>query len=218
MPGPVRREQWARRLAVTIVLVAPLLASCGDSTSEPGLRKSGACASCHMPDFVAVRQPPHVGAKPITCGVCHTQDGWHRTVLRHEWPLTGAHLKTDCMKCHLRDPTEAEAPKACVGCHRALFDKPPFTAHLTFSIQCDECHTAVDWKHTKPQPKKAPPLGAPSRATPTATAAPTTAPKPKPKPTYTPKPAPTPTYTPQPVPTKTSSPKPDVTSGASPRR
>jgi hypothetical protein len=233
----------ARLLLPGLTLVALLASGCSDGPDAQADRSPSTCATCHMPDYEAVRHPKHVGAKPITCAVCHTQDDWHPTVLRHDWPLTGAHAKVDCARCHRVDPSEMQVSKECVACHRALYDKPPFAAHLRFSTECDQCHTTIDWKHTKEAHERAAPVSSAPVPAPTPnltpnpppistyapkpTPAPTYAPKPAPTPTYTPKPAPTPTYTPpaptptyapKPAPTPTYTPMPDVTSGASKRR
>jgi hypothetical protein len=174
--------------------------------------KGGDCSSCHMPEYEGVRDPVHVGAKPTTCAVCHTQQSWRPVAIHHEWwPLTGAHLgipSPQCSWCHKGTPVVFKGtPKACVGCHREDYDASTFPEHQTFPTTCGDCHTtAAGWKPAKHPPPKpvvpvvtAAPLGAtgpkgttpqkgatPSKATPSK--APATPPA---RPTATPPPAPT---------------------------
>ena len=110
------------------------------------------CVTCHMPEYRATKHPPHAGVKPTTCGVCHTQDGWSPSVLVHEWPLTGAHVKLDCFACHKGTPTVFRGtPGKCVGCHRDDFDRSDFPGHADFPTTCADCHTTTKWKPaTKP--------------------------------------------------------------------
>ncbi len=111
------------------------------------------CASCHMADYLQVRTPPHEGVKPTACAVCHTQTGWHPSVLDHPWPLTGKHEKTDCFLCHKdKPPVFKGTKKACYACHAAEYDKPPFADHMLFQKACEECHTTTDWKTLVPHP------------------------------------------------------------------
>lgn len=171
--------------------------------------KGGDCSSCHMPEYEGVREPVHVGAKPTTCAVCHTQEAWRPVAIHHEWwPLTGAHLgipSPQCSWCHKGTPVVFKGtPKACVGCHREDYDASTFPEHQTFPTTCGECHTtAAGWKPAKHPPPKpvapvvtAPPLGttAPKGTTPPRTTPPSKAPATppaRPAPLSTTPPAPT---------------------------
>ena len=142
---------------------------------EGGVDRAEECVTCHMPEYRATKHPPHAGAKPTACGVCHTQDAWSPSVLVHEWPLTGAHVKTDCFACHGGTPTVfAGTPRACVGCHRADFDRSDFPGHADFPTTCADCHTTTKWKPAT-KPTQHPTPTSTSTATPTsaATATPT---------------------------------------------
>jgi len=167
------------------------------------------CVGCHMADYLDVRHPPHKGAKPTTCAICHTQQKWHPSVIDHPWPLTGKHDKLDCFKCHTGEPPKFKGTsKKCYACHAAEYDKPPFPDHNLLQKTCEDCHTTTDWKNLVPHPiwppeeDAGPPdaghdaghdAGTAAKPTATATA------KPKPKPTGTP----------------TVVPPPDVTTGGS---
>jgi Cytochrome c7 and related cytochrome c len=231
----------ARKLLVLLGLVAlgPFGAACaltqgaGDTadTADAGGHATGDggharvkkpdCASCHMSEFLGVRHPPHKGAKPTSCEVCHTQISWHPAVLDHPWPLTGKHEKTDCLKCHTGDPPKTKGTsKKCYACHAAEYDKPPFADHNLLQKTCEDCHTTTDWKNLVPHPIW-PPDDTPKEVDAGAhdaghdagaKAKPTPTPTPRPKPT----PEPTPNPTPRPTPTPTTpTPPPDVTSGGS---
>jgi hypothetical protein len=116
------------------------------------------CATCHMPEYVAAKSPVHAGTKPTTCAVCHGSESWHPSRLDHPfWALTGAHQKAGCFACHRgTPPTFHGTSTACVGCHRADFDRSTFPGHAEFPLGCDECHSTGAWKPTK----KAPPARA----------------------------------------------------------
>ena len=101
------------------------LVACSQDASRHAASKE--CAACHMPEFESVTHPIHPGAKPTTCAVCHTQDAGEPPVLRHEWPLTGAHAKADCFSCHRGTPPVFHGtPNACVDCHRSDAAKVTF--------------------------------------------------------------------------------------------
>jgi hypothetical protein len=171
--------------------------------------KGGDCSSCHMPEYEGVRDPVHVGAKPTTCAVCHTQQSWRPVAIHHEWwPLTGAHLgipSPQCSWCHKGTPVVFKGtPKACVSCHREDYDASTFPEHQTFPTTCGDCHTtAAGWKPAKHPPPKVVPVPVPT-APPLGTTAPkgTTPPKTTPpKAPATPTARPTATATTPPAPT-----------------
>ena len=201
-------------LGLAVAACAPNDGGAPTTSADGGVAvtdKGGACATCHMAEYEQVREPVHVGAKPTTCTVCHTQDAWRPAAIHHEWwPLTGAHLGTpspQCSWCHKGTPVVFKGtPKACVGCHREDYDASTFPEHQTFPTTCGDCHTtAAGWRPAKHPPPKpvapvvtAPPLGttvpkgltppkstppkAPATARPTATATSTTPPAPTTRP------------------------------------
>ncbi|HKV25922.1 MAG TPA: cytochrome c3 family protein [Candidatus Acidoferrum sp.] len=99
------------------------------------------CASCH--------QDAHHGQLGKNCASCHTADGWKPASLfnhaKTKFPLTGAHEKTPCAKCH---PTVNEvkpyvkytgiAFEKCTACH-----VDPHKG--SFSQTCQSCHNTVNW-------------------------------------------------------------------------
>lgn len=215
-----------RALALWMALAAAAeLAACRGTTEVAAERDagphSGDCAVCHLPAFNDVKHPLHPGKKPTTCAVCHRNDAWSPTILKHAWPLEGAHAKADCFFCHQGSPPVFEGTsRVCVDCHRPDFDKENAKSpgHAKNGVKCDGCHAPTGWKPARRSPTPEPAITAPPATTPTAG---TTTPKPtvaKPtvaKPTVA-KPTPTPTLTPKTP--ATTGPWPDTTSGASRRR
>jgi hypothetical protein len=108
-----------------------------------------ACADCHA--------DPHRGQLGRACASCHSQEAWAPAGgLDHaktKFPLTGAHAKVECLKCHAAPQvvkgTDAKGrplpewkplPHAdCASCH-----KDPHAGR--FKAACAKCHTTADWK------------------------------------------------------------------------
>ncbi len=109
------------------------------------------CALCHS------RRDIHRGALGKDCAKCHSQTAWTPATSfdhsRTEFPLTGAHLKVTCEKCHLapalklatdkdghRVPLYKPLPhQECAACHA-----DPHTGR--FGAACSKCHVTDDWK------------------------------------------------------------------------
>ncbi len=146
-----------RRSLAALALLASLCASCAPATDDAPPPPSARCVGCHLDDFRAVRSPRHVGVKPTTCGVCHSQQAWSPSVVRHGWPLTGAHAEVPCFRCHDTTPPVFEGtPTACMRCHRADFDRSEFPGHARFPTACARCHGTAAWKPAR-RPAAAPP-------------------------------------------------------------
>jgi hypothetical protein len=100
-----------------------------------------ACADCHP--------NPHGEefAKEMAqggCAVCHTADSWHQAKIDHSiWPLTGAHQRTACARCHgeaARGDVEKfrGVPRDCEGCHE---DVHAGQFRLNEPVRaCEACH------------------------------------------------------------------------------
>ena len=115
------------------------------------------CASCH--------KDAHRGQFGNTdCASCHGLNKWKPAELfdhaRSKFPLTLAHTKVECVKCHPAAGPPASAPPpgpaapatppapdiryrgvatTCAGCH-----KDPHQGR--FGAKCETCHSADDWK------------------------------------------------------------------------
>lgn len=149
----------ARALLATSVLASTVLALACDPTPNAAAGtapKGGDCATCHAAEYQSAATPLHVGQKPKTCGVCHSQEGWHPalTPIQHEfWPLTGKHPNAECSWCHKGAPAVMKGPsKDCVSCHKPEFDESPYPGHATFGTKCADCHTTNGFKPAKTYP------------------------------------------------------------------
>lgn len=60
---------------------------------------------------------------------------------KHSYPLDGAHVKTDCLKCHANG-VYAGTPRDCVACHRDIHAP-------TLGKECAACHTTKTWTPAK---------------------------------------------------------------------
>jgi hypothetical protein len=144
------RFAWTSAWASGVIALPLLLAACSASSGAAPAeaeKDPQRCATCHLDEYRATTHPVHVGEKPTTCAICHTQDSWHPDVLSHPWPLDGAHAKTACFKCHTGDPPKFEGTaKACYGCHKSEYQKAPNHVARKFPTTCDGCHLATTWK------------------------------------------------------------------------
>lgn len=155
--------------AIAAALVAAALASCGRGDARPDTHHAAPdrCGQCHLREYQRARRPPHVGVRPPTCGVCHLQNAWRPSSVKHEWPLTGAHVRADCYACHTGDPAVFEhTPKTCAPCHDDDYRRVRFAGHARFPHTCQDCHTTAAWTPTRPEAEDVPPAPsvAPSRA------------------------------------------------------
>jgi hypothetical protein len=99
------------------------------------------CAACH--------QDEHHGQLGKDCASCHTVQGWKPASLfnhaKSKFPLTGAHEKILCAKCH---PSVAGA-KPYLKYTGIAFAKCSM-CHLdphkgSFSATCESCHNTTSW-------------------------------------------------------------------------
>ncbi len=106
---------------------------------------SRTCTGCHGDE--------HRGQLGPDCARCHTLEGWKpASRFRHaaaKYPLTGAHEKVPCQKCHPSLPDAKPYVKyvglpfeKCTACHTDPH-KGSFTA------PCQSCHTTANWKQVK---------------------------------------------------------------------
>jgi hypothetical protein len=108
------------------------------------------CSGCHLADYRATTVPDHAASGfPLTCQDCHGTVTWIPARFDHNrtaFPLTGAHLRTACLRCH-GDGVYRGKNTACVSCHQSDYDgttDPPHGA-AGFSTACATCHTTVSW-------------------------------------------------------------------------
>ena len=108
------------------------------------------CASCHMEDYQATKEPDHATAGfPTDCAACHDDVAWSRARFDHAstaFPLTGAHVPLPCDRCHVGGVYTGLSPE-CVSCHQGDYDgtnDPPHAAS-GFSTSCTQCHNTSNW-------------------------------------------------------------------------
>lgn len=90
------------------------------------------CVSCHRDDDV------HRGRQGPRCEKCHDERAWTREVLvDHDetpFPLTGAHARAACLRCHL-SPVFRDVARECVRCH-----EEDAGGHCQQGRDCERCH------------------------------------------------------------------------------
>jgi hypothetical protein len=134
---------WSALAWLAAVGCEPPADSTSRSVSAPRLD----CYGCHAADYRSVRHPPHERVRPTTCAVCHLERAWKPEQRNHPWQLTGAHATTDCFACHVgTPPLFANTPTACVGCHRADYDRSEYPGHDRFALTCADCHSTKAWR------------------------------------------------------------------------
>ncbi|MFH0736087.1 MAG: hypothetical protein V1773_16655 [bacterium] len=86
------------------------------------------------------------------CYACHPT-GSEENAFNHStsnFPLTGAHLNTECIACHSSGYQGTSS--VCVDCHLANYNSTSNPNHqsLNFGTECQSCHnTEVGWKVTQ---------------------------------------------------------------------
>lgn len=196
-----------------LLLLLVALTGCASSRDPIASGENGECARCHLAEFASARK--HSGVKPTTCAVCHTQEGWHPTVLEHDqWPLTGAHVKTACLKCHQGNPPKFHGTaQKCYDCHREDYEGAK--RHEKFAKTCADCHTTKAWKPTNKSKKNKTEEPEPKPTTTKVVEPPPSATAPTSKPTTNPTTKPTTKPTSYPTTKPTTKPTgPDVVTGA----
>ncbi len=100
------------------------------------------CIECHRKDD---QEKGHKGQLGDKCESCHTEREWKVKEFDHNrsrFPLSGAHARTECKKCH-KTTAFREAPRKCIGCH----EKDDNETHKgVFGDKCETCHGSRTWK------------------------------------------------------------------------
>jgi hypothetical protein len=103
------------------------------------LTNSQSCNSCHT--------DVHKGTLGADCRSCHSTSVPFKDAkskfdhTKAAFPLTGAHAKVECAKCHINQRFKGLAFAQCTDCHKSPH-RATFTACLT-------CHTNDTWKTQK---------------------------------------------------------------------
>jgi hypothetical protein len=103
------------------------------------------CISCHKKD------DKHKGQLGEKCEDCHNEKDWKGIPFDHNksrFPLTGAHFKVECKKCH-KTPAFKDAKMECYSCHKdPLPDKETTSGDVhkrSLGTRCNLCHNTRSW-------------------------------------------------------------------------
>lgn len=120
--------------------------TCTDCHTNPSNYSLFTCIDCHEHNKGDM-DDEHSGIggyayNSIACLECHpngTEDGFDHNA--SSFPLTGAHITTECSECHLEGYTGTTS--ICFDCHTAAFDQSTEPNHTEagFPNDCMECHT-----------------------------------------------------------------------------
>ena len=124
--------------------------NCVDCHKDPTNYSEFTCITCHQNPGTDNEHKEVFGYSynSTACLACHPT-GNTEGAFNHNntnFPLTGAHITTECLSCHANGFTGT--PTACVACHTQDFDQSIDPNHTTlgFSTDCASCHTtAPDW-------------------------------------------------------------------------
>ncbi len=101
------------------------------------------CFACHENDYNSA--PNHlVQNYPKECETCHKPTTWIENTFDHNktnFPLTGAHINSDCSSCHASGYTNISTE--CSSCHQSDYNETVNPSHQTLglSTDCVACHT-----------------------------------------------------------------------------
>lgn len=104
---------------------------------------NSACITCHQDDYNIA--PEHViQGYPTDCEMCHNSVAWNQVTFDHNatnFPLTGAHIGTDCSNCHESGFTGTTT--VCYECHQQDYEQSTNPSHTALSLptDCEQCHT-----------------------------------------------------------------------------
>jgi hypothetical protein len=109
------------------------------------------CFACHQADYRGTTDPNHQSAGfPTQCDACHSTTAWRPANFDHNrprFPLTGAHTRVDCSRCHEGGRYQG-TPTNCYACHRTDYSGTTDPNHQSsgFPTQCEACHTTRAWR------------------------------------------------------------------------
>ncbi|RMF03546.1 MAG: hypothetical protein D6768_05645 [Chloroflexi bacterium] len=95
------------------------------------------CYACHKKDDA------HNGGFGQACEQCHNTKTWEDATFDHnltDFPLTGAHQRTECEQCHINNQF-AGTPTNCYACHAKDDDH-----NGRFGQKCELCHSTKAWE------------------------------------------------------------------------
>ena len=121
---------------------------------HPGGRCAGtpsACNACHQDDYARTTNPNHQAGRFSTqCQDCHSTGAWRPANFDHgrtRFPLTGAHQRTQCERCH-RGGRYTGIPSDCNSCHQPDYARTTSPNHQAsgYPVTCQSCHSTNAWR------------------------------------------------------------------------
>jgi len=119
---------------------------CHNDRGPVAVFQARGCVGCH--------EDVHSGDLGTTCASCHQERTWRPTGQielhnRTRFPLTGAHVRVSCYRCHPGGrvgnfrPTDTE----CLTCHTDDLNNALNPPHLTLGYvdNCHRCHLTTTW-------------------------------------------------------------------------
>ncbi len=117
---------------------------------------AGTCASCHKtrsflrlsPSCVSCHADSHKGALGASCATCHSTAVPFEETRRSfdhgktRFPLSGAHVRVACAKCHANAVFRGLKFGSCADCHQDPHRK-------AFGADCSTCHETKTFRTTK---------------------------------------------------------------------
>ncbi len=127
---------------------------CKDCHTNPSNINVVSCTRCHTNPETNNKHDhvPGYFYNDQACLACHPT-GSKQDMFNHNstaFPLTGAHVQTECVKCH--QTIFKGTSSICADCHKIDFNssKNPNHVSLGFTMDCASCHTtAPGWKPAK---------------------------------------------------------------------
>ncbi|MBT7393718.1 MAG: hypothetical protein HN778_02690, partial [Prolixibacteraceae bacterium] len=108
---------------------------------------SSDCISCHQTNYNEAEN--HLAQNyPFDCLQCHNTSNWEETTFDHNasnFPLTGAHIATECAACHTETYTGTST--LCSSCHTDNYNNAQNPSHTAagISTDCEACHGTSAW-------------------------------------------------------------------------
>lgn len=141
-------EKFGFSLEAHVTTDAKAPFTCRDCHEERSFKFEPArCESCHR-EYQDPFVTKHVAEWGSDCQSCHDgRDRFSDGRFSHDttgFRLDGAHVRTDCVGCHVDTRTLAafaDAPTTCIGCHRADDEH-----RGGFGTDCASCHTTTTWE------------------------------------------------------------------------
>lgn len=146
---------WVRRPLFALLGAAAGVLGCAQDPrngDHPLEVQRDDCITCHLEDYEAATDPPHVQPFLHTeCASCHdeNQSFQEAPLFQHPWPLNGAHQVANCSGCHFQGAAETVegwkfrgVAKECVSCHLNEYESATNPSHveLGLSTDCTACH------------------------------------------------------------------------------